>query len=175
MFKVVAMATVLVNLRPLGEGWQHMERVCGKIAALIWDKHRNSTYFRVGSMLFTRTEAEGKRLRSIPMPLVNSVVAVPSGWVLHIEVDLHIKIKTSKDNKEMKHLNVITLHFDIDNESETERTETYEGVQIEVKITRNNEQTNFPPQLTCPVEVNIKYVNLATSVCRAKHLYLLSL
>jgi uncharacterized protein (DUF779 family) len=155
MFKVVAMATVLVNLRPLGEGWQHMERVCGKIVALIRDKHRNSVYFRVGRMLFKRTG--GKELGSIPMCLAKSVVAVPSGWVLHIEVDLHIKIKTSNDgNKEMKHLNVITLRFDNDNESETIRTETYEGVEVEVKITRNDGRTNLPPQLTRSVEVNIK-------------------
>jgi hypothetical protein len=154
MFKVMSMATVVVNLWPPEEGWQHMGRVCGKIAALIRDKHRNSVYFRVGSMLFTCIE--GKQLCSNlpPLEVARSVVAVPSGWVLHIEVDLHIK--TSNSNTEMKHLNVITLNFDNDNESETIRRETYEGVQVEVKITRNDEQTDFPLQLTCPVEVNIK-------------------
>jgi hypothetical protein len=30
----------------------------------------------------------------------------------------------------MKHLNVITFNFDNDNESETKRRETYEGVQV---------------------------------------------
>jgi hypothetical protein len=99
MFKVMSMATVVVNLSPPKEGWQHMERVCGKIAALIRDKHRNSVYFRVGSMLFTCIE--GKRLCSnLPLlEVAKSVVAVPSGWVLHIEVDLHIKTSNSNTQR----------------------------------------------------------------------------
>jgi hypothetical protein len=171
MFKVISMATVLVNLSPLqgGRRKQGMERVCGKIAAFIRDKHRNSAYFRVRSMPFTCTE--GMALcYPMPLELARSVVAVPCGWVLHIEVDLHIKTSNSNDT-EMKHLNVITLNFDNDNESETKTwRERYEGVQVEVKITRNDQQTNFPLQLTNfrlqltnfplqlthPVEVNIK-------------------
>lgn len=145
------MATVLVNLRLLEERWPHSASVCGKIAALVRDKHRDSAYFRVGSMLFTRSE--GMALCSNPMPLevARSVVAVPSGWVLHIEVDLYIT--PSNSNTDMKHLDVITLNFDNDNESET-KSETYEGVQVEVEVIWNDKQPDYPLQLTCPVEVN---------------------
>lgn len=155
MFKVMSMATVLVNLRPTEERWQRMKSVYGKIAALISDKHRNSVDFPVGSRLFTYSEAKGMALRSNPMPLklARSVVAVPSGWVLHIEVDLHIETSNRKIDK--KHMNV-TLNFDSDRESET-KSETFKGVQVEVMVTRNNdEQQDFPLQLTCPVEVNVE-------------------
>ncbi|KAG0528856.1 hypothetical protein BDA96_05G048600 [Sorghum bicolor] len=163
------MADVVVKLQPIteeGEWPQHMERVCGKITAVIRDKHRNSAYFRVGSMLFKK-RTRGKTLCSNPMALGRSVVAVPSGWVLHIEVDLHIKIRTSNDgNKEKKYLNVITLHFhfDNDNESETMRRETYEGVQVEVKITRNDGLTNLPRQLSRPVQVEMDQSGYVTLV-----------
>lgn len=108
MFKDMSMATVKVYLRRVKGG--NMNNVCGKIAALISDEHRQSVCFRVGSMLFTRTNMDELTCpgNSIEVPLERSIVMVPSGWVLRIKVDLQITIP---HNQKPKHLNA-TLCFD---------------------------------------------------------------
>jgi hypothetical protein len=88
-------ATVEVRL----EVQNNKSRVYGKITAVIKDNN-TSVYFRVGSMLLARTEGVDELIWSNSdgkVPLERSVVVVPSGWVLCIEVDLHVKTGSNSD------------------------------------------------------------------------------
>ena len=144
--------------------------VCGKIVAFISDEHRHSVPFRAGSMLFTHTEGTGQDVdgSEARLTLQRSVVVVPSGWVLRIEVDLCIKIPDRNNHKKPlqdKPLKA-TLIFDKENLSQSQ---TPKGTGIEIKgtitrvedmqtITRVEDMQHFPAQLSRPVEVIIERI-----------------
>jgi len=131
-----------------------INNVYGKIAAVIIDKHRRSSSFRVGSMLFTRTPEDTTPISNsnslvVEVPLARSHVAVPAGWVLGIEVDLYVEIPND-NNEKPKHLNV-TLTSD---KQTKETVDNPKGTGIEVKvITTWSPYENPSPQLSSPVQV----------------------
>jgi hypothetical protein len=153
MFKKMSMATVQVNLRQVNK--EPMDSVYGKIAALIRDEHRHSVSFQVGSMLFTRTERTCQKVGSSEtrLDLARSVVAVPSGWVLHIELDLYIKTGNSSD------VNILNAILDLG--KITRHCIGVNGKEVEVEVSASwclkvrNE--DIGKQLSPPVEVNIKH------------------
>jgi hypothetical protein len=150
MFKEMSMATVQVNLWRVNK--KPMDSVYGKIVAFIRDQHRDSVSFQVGSMLFTRTERTGQNVGSSKtrLELARSVVVVPSGWVLHIELDLYIKTGNSSDvNNLKKNLNFGKIRRQCIDAN---------GDKAEVVISWSQEVHNeyIGEQLSPPVEVNIE-------------------
>lgn len=160
---------VEVNLRRVNNNKIHS--VWGKIVAFISDEHRHSVPFRAGSMLFTHTEGTGQDVDGLEarLTLQRSVVVVPSGWVLGIEVNLCIKIKDENNHQKPffqdKPLKA-TLIFDKENLSQSQ---TPKGTGIEIKgtiakvedmqtITRVEDMQHFPAQLSRPVEVIIERI-----------------
>ena len=128
---------VEVNLRRAKNKTIHS--VCGKIVAFISNEHRHSVPFRAGSMLFTHTEGTGQDVdgSEARLTLQRSVVVVPSGWVLRIEVDLCIKIPDRNNHKKPlqdKPLKA-TLIFDKENLSQSQ-TPKGTGIEIKGTITR---------------------------------------
>ena len=158
MFKDMSMATVKVYLRRVNGG--DMNSVHGKIAALISDEHRQSVCFRVGSMLFIRTQMDElicpNEVNVIEVQLERSNVMVPYGWVLQIKVDLQIKIPNEEKPKQLN----ATLCFDKKTLSQI-RCPKGTGIELEVKTTWTPIQEigeQFRPQLSSPVQVNKKHI-----------------
>jgi len=165
MFKEMFMVpyTMKVNLRRKRNN-KAINSVHGKILAFVSDGHRHSVPFRAGSMLFTRTTKEtaqhvGDSVASLE--LARSVVAVPSGWVLLIEVDLCIKIPGSNKKKPLNEddkLLKATLIFDNETWSRSQ-TPKGTGIKVEVTITRVEDYLqDFPAQLSPPVEVHFEEI-----------------
>lgn len=142
-------ATVEVRL----EVQNNKPTVYGKISALI--KDNTSVYFRVGSLLLARTEgldelkwsnSDGK------VPLERSVVVVPSGWVLCIEVDLHLKTGSNSDANNFK----ATLDFNNSTNPMTQYVNVGGDDKVHVTVTWSSKlhSEDIVKQLSPPVEVN---------------------
>ena len=118
-------ATVQVKLR-LKDG--HSPSVHGNITARIGK-------FEARSILFRRTESMGQRFSPIDsrfLQLARSVVAVPHGWELRIEVDLQIETSNNKGCKPLKvDLNFANGIFC--------RSREVDGDEIEVNVTWSSE------------------------------------
>jgi hypothetical protein len=128
-------------------------RVYGKIAALI--KDNTSSYFRVGSMLLALTEGLDELICSnsdVKVRLERSVVVVPSGWVLCIDVDLHVKTGNNGEANNLK----ATLDFNSSTNPMTQYR-TVRGDKVHVTITWSPKlhSEDIGKQLSPPVEVNI--------------------
>jgi hypothetical protein len=152
MFMEMSMATVQVNLRRVNK--EPMESVYGKIAAFIRDEHKHSVSLQVGSMLFRRTERTWQSVGSSEtrLDLARSVVAVPSGWVLRIEVDLYIK---TGNKSEVNNLNTI-LDFGKMEECIDARSDEFE-VEVTTSWCPKVQNEDIGKQLSPPVEVNIEH------------------
>jgi hypothetical protein len=156
MFKEMFMIpyTVKVNLRRVNN--KAINSVHGKILAFISDGHRHSVPFRAGSTV--NGQFDGDSSEAI-LALERSVVVVPSGWVLRIEVDLCIKIRVSNRKRPLQDkLLKATLIFDKESLSQSQTPEDT-GIEVEVTITRVEDYMQyFPAQLSRPVEVNIEQI-----------------
>ena len=75
---------------------------------------------------------------------------MPSGWELHIKLDLYIEIPNG-NNEKLKHFDV-TLTLGKKNTG-TKLQPKGTGIEVEVKPTWCHNQEQLRPQLTSPVQV----------------------
>ena len=126
-------ATVLVKLR-IKDGDSPCS-VHGNITARIGD-------FKQQSILFRRTQEMAQRFSptdSRVLQLARSVVAVPYGRVLHI--DLHLQIETSNNRGVKRHFNTtVTLSFP---ERTLSQRHQVHGGEVEVDVTPAGTQVLF--------------------------------
>jgi len=151
MFKQMSMATVQVNLRRVNK--KPMDSVYGKIAALIRDEHKHSVSFQVGSMLFRERTWQNVGSSETRLDLARSVVVVPSGWVLHIEVDLYIK---TGNKSKVNNLKAILYFSNMEHCIDHARSDEFE-VEVTTSWCPKVQNEDIGKQLSPPVEVNIEH------------------
>ncbi|CAO2147757.1 unnamed protein product [Urochloa humidicola] len=108
---------------------------------------------RVGSLLFTGTHETNGPSQSLP--LVRTVVAVPSGWKLHIKVDLTVETRNDDQQQAVNNRDLNDIIFFTSRGKRTKPCRGRGGDHgfVEVKINWGGRTQQFPPQLSCPVEV----------------------